>query len=162
MDETPRTADRRTATHPIAPHPDHAPPLDGQRPTVPRADTAAGRPPPAWDGWVVTVMTAPERCASFHTQLATVVQKSHAGILVTAGTPWRWPGGPVVAVQLRRNHDGATGPALWLGPLSDPGERAALCQWLHGGPTAWTVPRALHRRILTRLRPPPAAAQTMN
>lgn len=162
IDEIPRTAHRRTAAHPTEPAPASTPSPKSARPVVSAAETVASRPPPIWDGYAVTVMTAPERCASFHAMLGAVVHQSYAGVLVTAQVPWVWPGGPVVAVQLRRNRDGAVGQPLWLGPLSDPGEQATLCRWLHAGPSAQTVPQALRGRILTRLVPLPAAAHTMN
>lgn len=110
-----------------------------------------------WDGFVVVVATATDQASDFAALLCTTIAGTSGGVLVTMAQPVAWPGGPVVAVALRRDDDGAVGPAIWLGPLSRPVERAALCRWLTSGPADEPLPAVLHRRVLR-----PAAKQWMH
>ncbi|MEP6641135.1 MAG: hypothetical protein ABJB93_04405, partial [Gaiellales bacterium] len=72
----------------------------------------------------------------FDRELAECVRRTRGGVLARLHRAVLAPA-PVVAVMPRRDHDGHLGPAIWLGPLHDPGERSCVVVWLAaGGPAA--------------------------
>ncbi|ODU07293.1 MAG: hypothetical protein ABS81_02015 [Pseudonocardia sp. SCN 72-86] len=122
-------------------------------------DTRAGGT--GWDGFVVVVATDPELTPGILPELKELVGATTGGVLVVLREPMPWPGGAVVGAAPRRNHDGALGRPLWLGPLTGDSERSALLEWLRVGGPGTPLPRALAPAAL-RPRPVPQPMHTAN